>query len=200
MDDKPAFQKELTAATLRAARQAVEQFTDEGIYSFALYTSGEYNYVSASISTRSGLAQVAERYLTDKRFARAWTDLSTTMAQLKWSPCDSPHHPALEQEFTAAGDLLDALWGEIDEDDDEDFDDEDMDDDYHRLCTFVHGAFAEALREVRNAGIFGAEVTLNILMGDQGNDERLENAAQLNDPATVERLRDDLAGYIPVSP
>ena len=198
MDGKQAFQTELTAATLRAARRAVEQFGDEGIYSFALYTSGEYSYVFASLSTRTGLARVAERYLADERFARAWRDLPTAMEQLKWSPCDSPHHLALEDGFAAAGELLDALWEEI-PDDDEDFDDEDMDDDYNRLCNFIHGAFAEALSEVRNAGIFGEEVTLNILMGDQSDEMRLENAASLNDAATMERLRADLAGYIRIT-
>ncbi|MFC5526053.1 hypothetical protein ACFPPA_09885 [Rhodanobacter ginsengisoli] len=117
----------------------------------------------------------------------------------QWSPCDSLHHLALEGDFTAAVELLDALWEEV-EDDEEDYDDEDMDDDYSRLCNFVHGAFAEALREVRTAGIFGEEVTFNILMGDQGDDERLENASLLNDTATVDRLRIDLAGYIQVLP
>jgi hypothetical protein len=198
MDGNLAFQQELTAATLRAARRAVEQFGDEGIYSFALYNSGEYRDGFATLSTRSGLAKAAPRYLTNEHFARAWRDLPTAMEQLKWSPGDSPHFLALIDEFAAAGELLDALWAEI-PDDDEDFDDEDMDDDYNRLCRFVHDAFVQALHEVRNAGIFDGEVTLNILTGDQSDEERLENAASVNDAATVERLRADLAGYIRVT-
>lgn len=203
MDDKQALHKELMAATLRAAHRVAKECADEGLYCFALYHSGEYRDAFTSVSTRTGLAQVAERYLTREPFARAWVDLPTTMQQLKWSPCDSPRHLVHHDEFKAANELLDALWEDVDanEDlDDEDFDDEDMDDDYNRLCRFVHGAFIDALQEVRAAGIFNGQVTLNVLTGDQGNDERLETAALLNDAPAVQRLRDDLASYIPVVP
>ena len=193
MDARDAFRSELTAATLRAAREAVARFGSERIYSFALYTNGEYNYLFASVSTQAGLERVARHYLENPGFRRAWKTLDVAMAHLKWSPCDSPHHVALEDGFAAAQAQLDMLWDAIDEVDvdDEDFDDEWPDDDYSRLCGFVVEASAEALDGVRRAGIFDEGVTFNILMGDQDEDERLHYAAALNDAAAVVRLRED---------
>lgn len=194
MDAREAFRSELTAATLHAAREAVARFGAERIYSFALYTSGEYNYVFASVSTQAGLEQVARRYLDKPDFRRMWGTLDVAMAQLRWSPCDSPHHVALEEGFAATQAQLDTLWDAVDDDvDDEDFDDEATDDDYSRLCDVVVQACAEALQAVRGAGIFHAGVTLNILMGDQGDDERVAYAAALNEPVAAERLCAELA-------
>lgn len=193
MDARDAFRSELTAATLRAAREAVARFGSERIYSFALYTNGEYNYLFASVSTQAGLERVARHYLEKPDFQRRWETLDVAMAQLKWSPCDSPHHVALEDGFAAAQAQLDMLWDaiEVEDVDDEDFDDEWGDDDYSHLCSFVVQASAEALDGVRRAGIFDEGVTFNILMGDQGEDERLLYAAALNDTAVVGRLRED---------
>ena len=193
MDPREAFRTELIEATLEATRSAASRFAEERIYSFALYTSGEYNYVFASISTMAGLKDVAGRYLARAGFRRKWGDLGVAMRHLKWSPCDSPHHEALLEGFAAAQDRLDTLWNACEDDvDDEDYDDEAADDDYSQLCTFALRSFAEALLHVRRAGIFDDTVTLNILMGDQSDDERLEFAAALNDAPVVERLRVDL--------
>jgi hypothetical protein len=201
MDNRESFRSGLVAATLRAARSAATQFAAEGLYSFALYTSGEYNYVSCSVSTQAGLEQAASRYMADERFRRRWADHAVAMRQLKWSPCDSPHHCTLQDEFDAAGAWLDALWEDCQDDDDgdgdgdgDDYDDEDMDDAYSQLCDFVHQSCAEALGEVRRARIFSDAVTLNILMGDPSDEDRLANAASLNDPEVIERLRADLDG------
>lgn len=195
MDAREAFRSELIAASLRAARSALTRFGEEQIYSFALYTSGEYNYVFASVSTQTGLEKAANRYMADDNFRRMWGDHARAMRQLKWSPCDSPHHLALQDDFGTAGAWLDALWDACEDDaDDEDFDDEVTDDEYSQLCDFIHQTFAEALNEVRNARLFTDAVTLNILMGDQGDEDRLTHAAALNEPAVVERLRADLDG------
>lgn len=192
MDNREAFRSELITATLAAAREAASKFSAEGLYSFALYTSGEYNYVFASVATQAGLEQVATRYLTDERFRRAWGDHAGAMQHLKWSPCDSPHHAALQDGFHAAYALLDALWDECEDDLGDEDDDEEVDDEYSQLCDFIHQTFAEALLAVRHAKIFTDAVTLNILMGDQGDDDRISNAETLNEPALVEQLRTDL--------
>ena len=87
----------------------------ERVYSFALYTSGEYNYVTVTFSTETGLRKTAERYLATEPYRSEWRSVKDASKQLRWSPCDSPHHEEYGEEFEEAGALLNGLWEAIDE-------------------------------------------------------------------------------------
>lgn len=178
-----AFQTALNAATLRAAVKAGAQYSGEGMYSFALYTSNEYSYVIATVSTTVGLRTVAKRYMAQYNFEAPWSTLDAAEKRLKWSPCDSPHHDVFSEEFHEAGSLLDELWKATDMNSYEEFE---------KTTEAVHAAFIHSLDKVREVGALDGSVVLNLLMGDQSDEERLENATALNSPDTLAGFRKDL--------
>jgi hypothetical protein len=56
-------------------------------------------------------------------------------------------------------------------------------------CEALDDVFLESLSQVRSSGMFDASVVLNLLRGDQSDEERLENAALLNEKSRVTLLR-----------
>lgn len=183
MKKTEAFQTALDTATLRAAVKAAAQYSGEGIYSFALYTSNEYSYVIATVSTTVGLRTVAKRYMAQYNFEAPWDTFEGAEKELKWSPCDSPHHDVFSEEFHEAQALLEELWNATDMDSYEEFE---------KTTEAVHAAFIRSLGKVREAGVLDRSVVLNLLMGDQSDEERLENATALNSPDTLAGFGKDL--------
>jgi len=64
------------------------------------------------------------------------------------------------------------------------------------FCSRVEDCFFKALRRLDAEGVFGTgpareAVTLNLLMGDQSDEERFENAAEVNPPHIVARLAEE---------
>jgi len=184
MKQMSEFQAELTAATLRAARRAASEFETEGVYSFALYTSGEYNYVTVSVSTLTGLRAVANRYMAEDGYKRKWRTMESAERELRWSPCDSPHHDVYTEEFDEVGSALRDLWEVADAGADEELDE---------FAESVHHAFVYALRAVRDAGVFEADVVLNVLKGDQTDEERVETSQMLNAPEVHEKYLQEIS-------
>jgi hypothetical protein len=174
------LQAELNAATLQAARHVIADHSREGIYSFALYTSDGCEYVFATFSTMAGLEQAANAYLTKEHFRQEWGDLPTAMRRLKWNPCDSPYHQTLVSLFETSQNLLDVINScETSESEEE----------FLMRCEALDDVFLESLSQVRSSGMFDASVVLNLLRGDQSDEERLENAALLNEKSRVTLLR-----------
>ena len=163
------LQSELLKVVPRVFRMAVEQYGSEGIYGAALYTSGEIAYVFDTLLTYQGLETVARRYLENKSFREECGTLDAAMRQLKWSPCDSPHHCEFQDHFKHANELIEQMRPVIDDNEVGE-----------RMWEEVHGVFIGVLKGVRNTGIFDDSVVLNVLMGDQSDEERLLNAEILN--------------------
>lgn len=177
------FREALLQAALASARDAAATLSAEGIYGFALYTSGEYNYVCDSVATERGLDEVAAKYLAMRHYATVWRSTERARAELRWSPADSPRHGAFRDHFTAANAALDAVWAEANTS---------GDDGYWDTIDAVESAFVDALRAVRAAGVLGEGVIINLLMGDQSDESRVRNAAKFNPPATLAPYREAL--------
>lgn len=169
-------------------RNACDQFTSKHVgdrlYSVALYTNGEYSWVGDSFSTDVGLAQVANKYLADDYYRDKWKTESTAMAELKWSPCDSPYHNEHLDCFDASNAVIDDIWNNVAPDSDIEYD---------QTCQMIRVTCLSAIKELRTAGYFdGHDVVLNLLMGDQSDKERIENASVLNPPEAVARYRKEI--------
>jgi hypothetical protein len=160
------LQVELTEAALRAARHVVSDYSHEGIYSFALYTSDGFDYVFATFSTKVGLERAANAYLAREDFLQDWGNLPTAMRRLKWNPCDSPYHQTLAPLFEKSQELLDVINKNECSESEEDF-----------ACRWdaLYGVFLECLTSVRRSGVLDASVVLNSLRGDQ-SEYRLSNS------------------------
>ena len=170
------FHAALEKTTEKICRVVAKKYKLEGIYAFALYTSGEYSYVLDSFSTQDGLKIVAETYLKEKHYREEWKNVNVAMRELKWSPCDSPHHCEFEEEFAHANSILETLWESADAD---------SIDASLETCRRIHDVFTQVLRKIRVSRIFDDSVILNVLMGDQSDEERFLNAEPLNSTAAV---------------
>jgi hypothetical protein len=160
-------------------------------YSFAFYTGGEFSYAFLTASSEEGLEEVVAEYRQQPHYAQQ--DPAQLRTSLKWSPCDSPLHAFCEE---GAGEL-DGIMNELSEA----FPDVD---DEEAFCDFVgrvEEAFLGALKQLDKEGRFAApteraQLVLNLLMGDQSDEERTRLAAELNPPEVVARFTKELSAII----
>jgi hypothetical protein len=155
---------------------------NEQFYIFALYTCGDLAYVIPTSSTEEGLTVAAQKYSTIKYYQGF--SIEQLRERLRWSPCDSPLHTNGEEYFAEVNDfvakvpvILDAIpteesWQEFNS-----FVDRFID-----VCITV-------LKQLDDEGVFGegeqrSSIVLNILMGDQSDEERMKYAKLLN-PSSV---------------
>ena len=100
---------------LETALKELKQTVRTGhIYSFGLYTSGEYSYLCITANTSEGLQEAALNYhKLDGYSNRSLDDLETV---LKWSPPDWKYHATLQVEvFEHVDDKLEELLKVTDE-------------------------------------------------------------------------------------
>ena len=179
MTDRRIDTEALTAALTRELSVAWdalrERARDERIYSFAIFTSGEWGYLLATGNTVEGLERAVQAEVArgDSRGA------SMAREALRWSYCDSEFHGALP-ELTASQALLqdDAASREESE--------------FEAYVEAVCSCCVEALRLLDAGGTFGADeargsVALNIVMGDMSEEFWDEGLKELNPEATYLR-------------
>lgn len=163
----------------------------ESFYSFAFYTNGERNYVILTASTYEGLEQVARKY--QQRDGYRERTLEGLKTDLKWSPCDSPLHEEAADELDDLQPLMDRVSAELDRRGD-------LNDDlksYETLVEEIDNCLLNALQRIDADGVFGGtnerrNVLVNLLLGDQSDEERIRFARRLNSPAAVEAFIRDL--------
>lgn len=176
----------LRLAVKDAARVA---FTDlkrrrasERFYAFALYTAGMGEYVYPSANTEEGLLRRAGGYAR-----RSGDAPSDHLAGLRWNAADWAYHLAGDEYF----DGVDKLLAEAP-------DPYDLDD--GACAAQVAGVFEaclSALAELDAEGVFGRGeeregVVVNLLKGDQADQEMLEWARRLNPRPAHARLVQEL--------
>lgn len=173
------------AALANAARTAFAALraTGDTFYGFALYTSGELSYVTATGFSEEGLAEVVASYRAKPRHAK--TPVATLRAQLRWSPDDSPHHDTEADAFedvpmATVGTALRAAYARGA-----------TDGAAYRARVFA--TFVRVLRALDTEGAFGtgaarARTFVSVMMGDQ-DESVLEVARQVNPPAAVALYR-----------
>jgi hypothetical protein len=155
-------------------------------YSFAFFTSGEFAYVLATASSYEGLDEVAAKYRSKASYSTR--SLESLKIQLKWSPGDSPLYAIPQGEMNELAPTMAEIV--------EEFDSFDLDIQEAAFDEFVEGirsTFVRALKRIDETGLFGRgperrQVVVNLLLGDQSHEHRLENASMLNPPESVEKL------------
>jgi hypothetical protein len=157
---------------------------DERFYVFALFTCGDLVYIIPSSSTEEGLTQVAHKYFNDYQKYYKGFSIEQLRELLRWSPCDSPLQGEGEEYFTELNKLVSIVPNIICE-----IPHEESWDKFDNFVNKFLGVCVKVLRQLDSEGIFGEgekrnSVVLNILMGDQGDEERLKYAKMLN-PSSV---------------
>lgn len=176
----------LVTAGRAAFLEARERNRGETFYSFALYSDVFAAYILPTCGTEEGLLRVAERYV-----AEFGGTVEEQAAGLRWSPADSPYHMLGEEHFEGVLELLNERgdpWQRLD--------DQDRDAFYAEVDGRFEACF-RALGRLDEEGLFGRgaereRVVVNILQGDQTDDDVLGNARRLNPAAAFARLERDL--------
>jgi hypothetical protein len=161
---------------------------NDTFYSFAFYTSGEFGYAFLTASSYEGLDESVAACLQQPMYA--YHDPAKLRRYLKWFPCDSPLHEFCEE---ACGEL-DEIMHEVCETYLEIEDDSEAEIFVEQVVT----AFLSALRQLDSEGLVGtpgqrSSLVLNLLMGDQSDEDRLQFAALVNPPDVVSSFASDLA-------
>ena len=175
----------------KAAFSAIQRTHEgEAFYSFALFTSGDMAYVFPTASTEQGLTQVAHQYF--EKGEATGSNLQQERDSLRWSPGDSPLHMEGQPFFEAVNKLtatIGDIVGEFPEDSWDEFD---------AFVAQFMTVCINVLKRLDAEGLFGRDdqrnaITLNILMGDQSDEEMLKYAKLLNPPPAYERFRKELS-------
>ncbi len=177
----------------KAAFLAIQSdHTNEHFYSFALVTSGDMAYVYPSASTEEGLTQAAQKYIDEGSKSDKEKTLQQLSDELRWSLGES----YLNMENNTSFEAVNALVANI-----SDIIDEFPEDSWDEFNTFVAqfmGVCTEVLKRLDGENLFGDSeqrdaITLNILMGDQSDEEMRKYAKLLNPASVYERFCMELA-------
>ncbi len=176
--DEEKFTQTLYKESKAAFLKIIDEQKSDKIYSLALYNSGDdWGYLFPTVATEAGLDFVAGKYKKNKYYQDK--SISSLKQELRWSPCDSPVHEEYVSELHITEELLrpiSELMFELYENDKEG----DSDEIHNRLVAIC----LKVLRQLENDGVFNSidrnAFTLNLLNGDQTDEERLERAKALN--------------------
>ncbi len=190
--DYDKFGNDLLQATRISVTNVQKTHPNHNFYSYALYTSGEQGYLILTVNSEQGLTQIAEKYLHYENYRDLDISLADMRIYLRHSPTDSPLHALnicikpfkeinqklevrLEQMLTIYRDYLDepevTQFSELHRGK------------FNQICF-------QTLQKLAGEGIFGTNssengLVLNLLMGDQSDQERLQYASQINSPEIV---------------
>ena len=174
-------------AAIQSIREARPKDT---FYSFAFYTSGGFDYAFITASSYEGLDEAVKACLNEQPDSKESPD--KLRCSLKWSPCNSPIH----ESYSLANDALDELMKEVSEIY-QNIEEDALDDFFQGVLD----TFIAALRQLDSEGRFGSPIeregiVVNLLMGDQSDEERVHFAFELNPPDIVSRFSQEItSGY-----
>jgi hypothetical protein len=189
--DLQKLEDELYRQGLAGFRRIREAHPKDKFYCFAFYTNGEFTYAALTASTYEGLDKVAYDYKRKAPYkAMSIEDLRL---DLKWSPDDSPLHGAAEDVLTALDPFMEGVTAELRRR-------SDLKDNWKSFDEFVaqvRSCFANALKRIDADEVFGCGeerkmVLVNLLMGDQSDEDRIGFAERVNPPESVKMLKHDL--------
>lgn len=188
--DLQKLEDELVRHGLAGFRRIREAHSQEKFYSFAFFSNGRFSYVALTASNEEGLAQVANEYKQMPRYSAM--SLENLKADLKWSPEDSPLHGAPEDVLTSLEPLLQGVTAELQRRSELG----DAGKSFDEYTAELRTCIANALQRIDADGIFGTgekrkQVVVNLLLGDQSDQDRLEFAERVNPAEAVEMLKRD---------
>lgn len=183
--DRTGFTALLRTATEQVLRDLQQQIANERLYAFGLYTSSQGIYVVPTANTEEALARTARAAAVSdgQPFELLWQSL-------RWSPCDWEYHTfGSDTAFTAVRAFLQSGWS----------------DDYatfHYDADVIYACCIDVLMQLRQDGWFDATqgnppIVLNLYMGDQSDEDRLQWASLLNSPECCKQLQQEFEqGYL----
>ena len=172
------FESALFKESQEAFLDIIEKFGNEEIYSMCLFNSGDsWNYILPSFATKAGLRQVASKYKESEYYQEK--SIETLERDLKWNPCDSPRHEMYVNALSKSEGYLRKVVLIMNE-----YWDDGREREYWRIHEKLVSICINCLQKLENDDVFiklkRQSFVLNLLNGDQTEEERLERAEQLN--------------------
>lgn len=158
----------------------VEQFPNEEMYSFCLFSEALVSYSGVTVFTKEGLQQVAKKYKLDEFYNDE--TLSDLEKDLKWSACDSPHHFENGSIFESVNSRLAEIskyTHSLSADDPK----------FNEHIEVMYSLFVVALNGFRESSLNGKqEIILSVWFGDQSEEEIEYFIRNCNGPKLVEKF------------
>lgn len=189
--DLQTLEELIYSAAKTSFSKTIELHKDEKFYCFALYTYDGLGYVCPTSFTQKGLEKVVRKYQTDDSFSDQ--NENQLLSQLRWSACDSPLHLEFKETFDEANEILSNLEQQLDE-----LYCQDKTEEYEENHSKIKEVFFRVLSKLDKEIFFERagerdKIVLNILMGDQSDEEILSNAEKLNPKIVYENFKKNYA-------
>jgi len=184
------YEATLYEESKKAFQKIIKEQTDNQIYSLGFYTSGDsWGYLFPIVCTQKGIEEVASQYKKDDYYKDK--SISYLINYLKWSPCDSPLHeeyleelPKIEEMLVSVSEFMFQIYCDGQEE----------------ASASIEQSLIQAtirvLIRLQEDGVFSSldrsTFTVNLINGDQSNEERLERAKMMNPKAVYEAYENDL--------
>jgi WD40 repeat protein len=161
----------LLEATRAAFQKAKSAHAGERFYTFGLYSTEEGGYAVPTCNTEEGLTRVAEKYARKSR-----RSVEYERDALRWNPADFAYHLEGNEHFAEFERELGRR---------------------QRSTWFVLKDCFAVLQQLDKEGMFGIgaerkRTIINLFYGDQGDEQRVQNAQKLNPPTVWKRYADEL--------
>lgn len=179
------------SAAKESFSKTIELHKNEKFYCFALYTSDELSYIAPTSFTEIGLKKAVQKYQTLHSFSEC--NEEQLSKQLRWNPCDSLLHLEFEEEFDKANEMLNEFGEEIDE-----LFNQNRTDEFEKLSSRIKNVFFNVILRLDKESFFERankreKLVLNLLMGDQSDEDILSNAEKLNPKIVYENFKQNYA-------
>jgi len=168
----------------------IDELKSEKIYSLSLYSEGgAWGDLYPTVSTFDGLNEVIAEYRENEYYDDQSDD--ELLKDLKWSPCDSPKLeeyidslPETQAHLGKIVEVMDKLW------------DEEEEKEYNKLEQRLTKVCLQVLKSLDEKGVFNkldrSAFVLNLLNGDQSDEERLEFAQSINPKSVCDKYEAEI--------
>lgn len=166
------------------------------IYNIGLYyAAGSWSYCLPTLASEAGLTQAAEVYAVHSMLA-----VADIKQQLRWSPCDSPHHSddALEYMMPETQEALDALAEYCDDlydFDNDNFDqsDAETEDIQHKIHACVINELKKAVSHPAMHDYIAQGGLITLQAGDSSHEDFLADVSAIMGEAAQKRVEHELS-------
>lgn len=179
--DNNSFNQNLYQGLLKAFYTLLEDIKEGELYSFGIFTSGEYSYAGITANTYSGLDKVIKEYKDNSSYTNVSVD--DLKHELKWSPCDWVYNCEINNEEL---DEVDQKLQKLDElsnliiDKHNDFDSalEIVD---NKIIQRLNKLYCDCLNKLKaEHSEVSRDITFGIWLGDQSEEDRVRFISQIN--------------------
>jgi len=165
-----------------------DTYPNETVYAFCFFSEPLVRYAGVVVFTEEGLKKVAKEYKADEYYKNK--DLVSLEKDLRWSPCDSPHH------YEKEDDLNDIIFDGVNNSLNKIFHYTDSlaldDPKFEEHLSNLYSSFVKALNGFREKSLNGSQkIILSVWFGDQSEEEIKYFITNCNGPKLIDKFNNE---------